>query len=71
MFIGFLLSILLDKKYRHAKISYKYKENALTAGYYNYYFIVLYVFNGTPKSKKIMVTQEVYDTYNVEDKITI
>ena len=72
LFIGFLLSILFDKKYRHARISYCYKEMVgINNTYFNYYFIVLYVSNGTPKSKTIQVTQEVYDTYKVDDKITI
>jgi len=69
--IGFLLTIIFDKKYKHARISYKYTESSYSKIYYTYYFIVLYMSDGKPKSKTIKVTEDVYKTYNVDDKITI
>jgi len=69
--IGFFLTIIFDKKYKHARISYKYTETSSSEIYYTYYFIVLYMSDGKPKSKTIKVTEDVYKTYNVDDKITI
>lgn len=69
--IGFLLTIIFDKKYKHARISYKYTDSSYSKVYCTYYFIVLYMLDGIPKSKTIKVTEEVYKIYNVDDKITI
>ena len=65
-----LIFALLKEEYIHAKISHKYKKYGTHSGY-EYYFIVLYMDNATPKSTTIRVKEEVYEAYNVDDKITI
>jgi hypothetical protein len=70
--IVFLLSYIFDKEYKHARISHKFKKSISGSEvYFNFYFIVLYMNGNIPKSKTIQVSQEVYGSYNVGDKITI